>query len=170
MRWVIEPEFRNLDSITWIREYTSKYDLSRVLWTTINKGRGFYGGVYGRTHYPTKRFPHYRISCQIPGPFPLTTHIRKSPVYMNSDGTYPSSGLNECPCHANEFVERNGTKWRRVYTLQNINDADEAIVFIIGHEYFHFLRNSRQIPGRNTEAQADVHGELLLDMWRDKNA
>lgn len=45
-------------------------------------------------------------------------------------------------------------------------DAAEALVFVAGHEAFHFLRHSRQIAGRNTEPSANRHGLAWLEEWR----
>ena len=36
----------------------------------------------------------------------------------------------------------------------------------MGHEAFHWLRHSRQIPGANYETQANQYGFAWLDEWR----
>jgi hypothetical protein len=54
------------------------------------------------------------------------------------------------------------------YVLENVTfrSAAEALVFVAGHEAFHFLRHSRQIAGRNTEPGANRHGLGWLEEWR----
>ena len=47
---------------------------------------------------------------------------------------------------------------------------DEALVWIAGHEFFHFLRDSRQVPGRNVECQANLFGLKWLREFREKSA
>lgn len=54
------------------------------------------------------------------------------------------------------------------YVLHPVTFAtpDEAMVWVAGHETFHFLRHSKQIPGRNTEPSANRYGLEWLDRWR----
>ena len=47
-----------------------------------------------------------------------------------------------------------------------VNDLNEASVWIVAHEAFHWLRKTRQIPGRNTEIEADAFGDQMLDEFR----
>jgi hypothetical protein len=47
-----------------------------------------------------------------------------------------------------------------------VESLDEAIVWVLSHEAFHFLRRSRQIPGRNTEIEADRFADDRLRFYR----
>ena len=69
---------------------------------------------------PTQHVPYYRISCQVPGPFPHQIEV----------------------------------------TL------DEGIIWIVAHEAFHFLRRTGQVPGRNTEIEADRFADEQLSRLR----
>lgn len=44
--------------------------------------------------------------------------------------------------------------------------VEEAAVFVAGHEAFHFLRCTRQVEGRNTQAQANAYGIAWLKEFR----
>jgi hypothetical protein len=56
--------------------------------------------------------------------------------------------------------------WAYVWTPVTFENATEALVFVLGHEVFHFLRHSRQIDGRQTEPQANKYGLQWLEEWR----
>lgn len=47
---------------------------------------------------------------------------------------------------------------------------EEAFIWLAGHEAFHWLRHSRQIPGKNYETQANRYGFAWLDERRELNA
>ncbi len=114
-------------------------------------------GVWGYCYYPTKTLPSYRITCSLKGPFPVGVRTRESPLYAREDGTYPPlpHGLLSV---GKECVQARGgetRRWRRVYGVSFLCDEGEAVVWIVAHEAFHFLRRTRQVPGRNTEIDAD---------------
>jgi hypothetical protein len=58
------------------------------------------------------------------------------------------------------------TQWQWVWREDQFETREEAFVWIAGHEAFHWLRHSRQVPGQNYETQANRHGFLWLDEWR----
>jgi Zn-dependent peptidase ImmA (M78 family) len=43
-----------------------------------------------------------------------------------------------------------------------VQTVDEAIVWILSHEMFHYLRQTRQVEGRNTEIEADKFADEHL--------
>jgi hypothetical protein len=47
-----------------------------------------------------------------------------------------------------------------------LETEDEALVYIIAHETFHYLRRTRQIEGKNTEIGADRFSEDMLEKFR----
>jgi hypothetical protein len=53
-------------------------------------------------------------------------------------------------------------EWKRLYRLLSLRDQDEALVWIIAHEAFHYLRRTRQIDGKNVEIEADRYAEEVL--------
>jgi hypothetical protein len=58
------------------------------------------------------------------------------------------------------------TQWQWVWREDRFETREEAFVWIAGHEAFHWLRHSRQIPGQNYETQANRFGFVWLDDWR----
>ena len=55
-----------------------------------------------------------------------------------------------------------------MYGKTVVQNLDEAIVWIVGHEAFHWLRRTRQIPGRNTEIEADQFADEQLQAFRQR--
>jgi hypothetical protein len=49
-----------------------------------------------------------------------------------------------------------------VIHTKRLRDQDEALVWIIAHEVFHYLRRIRQIDGKNGEIEADRYAEVVL--------
>jgi hypothetical protein len=164
-RWIIELDGpvaeRGLD---WAHDFLSHYDTSQLAEVRIGKGRGKARGVYGRCWYPSQSSASYRISCQVPGPFPYRIETRRPPIYRREDGSWPSlpegcvTGLH---CKAAE-VSGELREWRRVIGFTEAESVDEGIVWIVAHEMFHFLRRTRQIDGRNTEIEADSFADEQL--------
>lgn len=119
----------------------------------------------GTCYYPTKDLPTYRITCSVKGPFPAMVRTRKSPLYAREDGTYPPAPEGLVP--GREILSprhRKGKtrRWIRLYGMTSLGTLDEAIVWIVAHEAFHFLRRTRQITGKNTEIDADRYADAAL--------
>ncbi len=57
-------------------------------------------------------------------------------------------------------------QWEWIWREERLQTMEEALVLIAGHEAFHWLRQSRQIPGANRETQANRYGFAWLDEWR----
>jgi len=60
----------------------------------------------------------------------------------------------------------NAREWEWVWRNEQFQSKEEAFVWLAGHEAFHWLRHSRQIPGKNYETQANRSGFSWLDEWR----
>jgi hypothetical protein len=162
-RWIIQPKFRRRTAVSWCRRWLEGYDLSRLDWVRIDEGRGRYEGAYGRCWFP-EGDKAYRISCQVPGPFPCHQRIYLRPVYRLADGSWePRPKGARVSQH---WASAEGREWLTVYRKIPLNDRDEAIVWMIGHEAFHYLRRTRQVAGRNVEWQADAFACNLLERWR----
>ncbi|MCX5658149.1 MAG: hypothetical protein NTW19_00305 [Planctomycetota bacterium] len=166
MDWIIQLDGISADrGVAWAREFLGHYDLSRLEWLKIARGRSKHGGVYGRCHYPTDERPACRISCQVAGPFPCRILTRRPPVYRGADGVWPplpAGCLHGLRCHD----RRTGRWWTRVIGQTMVEDADEAVVWIVAHEAFHYLRRTKQVPGRNTEIFADRFADERLAEFR----
>lgn len=168
-KWIIEVNRREVESgLDWARDFFARYDTSELSSIRIGAGRGRAVGVYGRCWYPTPNSPRYRISCQVPGPFPARIPTRQPPVYRRADGSWPpipdgcSEGIS-CRAEQGGGVVR---EWKRVIGYTDARTRDEGLVWIIAHEAFHFLRHTRQVEGRNTEIEADRFADEQLRLLR----
>ncbi len=65
-------------------------------------------------------------------------------------------------------VEQQGARreWKRMMGYTEVMTLDEGIIWIVAHEAFHFLRRTHQIPGRNTEIEADRFADEQLGRLR----
>ena len=162
-RWIVEPELRTYESVEWCRLWLEAFNLSSLDWVRIDNGRGQYEGVYGRCWFPDDG-KGFRISCQVPGPFPMKQKIYLKPVYRQADGSWEPKPKGARV--AQHWEADGGREWLTIYRHIRIDNQEEAIVWILGHEAFHFLRKTRQIRGRNVEWQADVYGGELMERWR----
>jgi hypothetical protein len=165
MRWIIELNGDQPLALSWAREFIGDFDTSRLDWIRIDRGRGRAKGAYGRCWYPSPKTPLYRISCQVPGPFPCDIPTRKPPLYRRPDGGFP---MLPAGSRAGKRVlnVQTGREWIRVIGKSRLENLNEAIVWVLAHEAFHFLRHSRQIAGRNTEIQADQYADEALRFYR----
>jgi len=162
-RWIVQPKLRECSAVRWCQRWLSEYDLSQLDWVRIDTGRGRYEGAYGRCWFPEGE-KACRISCQVPGPFPAEQRIYLRPVYRRADGSWePRPKGARVSQH---WASAEGREWLTVYRKILLDDRNEAIVWMIGHEAFHFLRRTRQVSGRNVEWQADAFACDLLEKWR----
>lgn len=164
-RWIVQPRLRSSPAVAWGRAWLEDFDLSLLDWVRVDTGRGRYEGAYGRCWFPDEG-KGYRISCQVPGPFPTQQRIYLRPVYRRPDGSWEPRPKGARVSQHWASVE--GREWLTVYRKILLGDRDEAIVWMIGHEAFHFLRRTRQVSGRNVEWQADAFACNLLDRWRQE--
>gem|GEM_PF-2657803 len=161
-------------ALAWVKAFLALYDTSMLGWVRIDLGREYrdrlgrryrkYWGVYGRCWYPSQTQPTVRISCQVPGPFPADVITRRKPVYRRPDSTWPPEAKQAIGPVLKD--SRTGRQWRRVYGITTVRTVDEAVVWIFAHEAFHWLRKTRQIPGRNTEVAADAFADAQLARFR----
>jgi len=167
-KWIIEVDRLEVETgLDWARDFFARYDTSELSSIRIDMGRGRASGVYGRCWYPTADSPRYRISCQLPGPFPCRIPTRRPPVYRQADGSWPPIPTG-CTEGLSRRAEKNGLarEWKRVIGYTEARTRDEGLVWIIAHEAFHFLRHTRQVEGRNTEIEADKFADDQLHVLR----
>ena len=157
-----------LAGVGFIRELVEGYDVSKLAYLKIAPGSGGGGRVYGVCRFPNKygKTPltreNYRISCFVQGPFPDGVSVRRPPIYRNEDGSWPVLPAN---CYITGHVSKGeppAKAWWRITSVTHLANAAEAVVWICAHELFHFLRATRQIPGRNTEIEADTFADRKL--------
>jgi hypothetical protein len=177
LRWIIDRTV-NAEAplaVAWVQQYMRGYDLARLDWFRIDRGRHGHGGLYGRCWWPTgrgKARKGFRISCQVPGPWPFRLEISKPPFYMDERPAGapwpppPPEWPAGCVLGLERCCAQTGRRWCQVKGETVVLDLGEAVAWIAGHEAFHFLRKDRQVPGRDTEIQADAAGDALLARWR----
>lgn len=171
--WRVEAPFKDREGLDWCEELLEGYDLSRLSRLTVRDGskRKTPACLWGTCYYPRRGLETYRITCSIKpaAPFPASVHTRRSPLYAREDGTYPPVPYG-LVSSGQEFVSnRNGKvrRWIRLYGQTALDTLDEAIVWIVAHESYHFLRRTRQVPGRNAEIEADRFSDEALEYFRE---
>lgn len=169
--WRGAPVFAGSVGLDWCEELLDLFDLGKLSRLTVRDGSGRAAappGVWGTCYYPRRGLETYRITCSIKGPFPASVHTRKSPLYAGADGAYPPAPHGVVL--GQEFFSRRGAevrRWIRVYGETVLDNVDEALVWIVAHESFHYLRRTRQVPGRNMEIDADAFSDEALEHFRE---
>ena len=170
--WRVDEPFRGRAGLDWCEEFFEGYDIAEVSRITVRDGskRKTPACVWGTCYYPDpgRGIKTYRITCSIKPPFPSSVHTRRSPLYAREDGTYPPVPEGLTP--GQQFVSRrNGRerRWVRLYGKTRLETLDEAVVWILSHEAYHFLRRTRQVPGRNAEIEADRFSDEALEHFRE---
>ena len=54
-----------------------------------------------------------------------------------------------------------------MYRPLELRNEDEALVFLVAHEAFHYLRRTKQVEGRHGEIEADAFALQTLERYRD---
>jgi len=177
MRWIIDRELRDDPGTAWLKDFVAQYDTAKVEWLRLDfgrqgkdSGRGLYGRCWPpKTGLRVKGKPQlltFRLSCQVPGPWPDEVDLRLSPLYP-VDGIFPPLPDG---CRRGPYNERHQdgkvVRWVQVYRPIMIDTQSEAIVFIGAHECYHWLRKTRQVPGRQDEAHADAFAVAKLEEYR----
>lgn len=153
--------------VAWVRGLLERHDTGALEWVRIDHGSARYRGVYGCCWLPTRERPTYRISCKLPGPFPTSTTTRKPPLYRDADGAFPPLPKG-CRKGAWLYDPKTGREWVQVRGRTRLGSLDQALVWIFSHEAFHYLRATRQVPGRNTEIAADAYADAQLAAFREQ--
>ncbi len=109
-------------------------------------GRTSTHGTWGRCTFPNRRKKlGYRIRCCV------SIAVMEFPSQVR---------------HAIGTRRIGNIQWEWVWREDKFQTKEEAFVWLAGHEAFHWLRHSRQIPGKNYETQANQYGFVWLDEWR----
>lgn len=167
------PARSGLGGVGFVRELAKGYDLSKLAYLKLAPGSGGGSRVYGVCRLPSKhgKTPltrnYYRISCFVQGPFPDGVSVRRPPIYRNDDGSWPVLPANSYITGHVSKGEPPAKAWWRITSVTHLENAAEAVVWICAHELFHYLRATRQIPGRNTEIEADAFADRTLALFTD---
>ena len=167
-----------------------KYDLSKFNKITFSKAKR----SSGRCYYPVKKVrgrERYKITCSIPSKQDrmgiqyvlgwdlkltglkgtLKDYVSKTPkkIHRVMDGGKIYSWRLQVAHKKENYI-------RGIYDIYEIIKTDveylkfenkeEEVIWLFGHELFHFLRHTKQVEGRNTQNQADGFGIKLVKEWR----
>lgn len=164
MRWIVRLGQEAESAVAWLKDQINTFDTARLDSIRIDRGRSRYEGVYGHCLYPTKARSTFRMSCHLPGPFPCTIVTRKPPLYPRSDGTFARAPRG-CRRSVLCYDPQSGRQWYRLLGKTRLHEINQAAVWIVSHEAFHFLRHTRQVKGRNNEIEADRFADDMMQCF-----
>ncbi len=169
--WQVDKTLDDSEGVRWVREQLGGYDWSKVDWITVRRGRSERYAFRGVCKSPSKG-RGYRINCNVSryASYPITQYMRVSPLYRNPDGTWPE--VPERHNVGDRYVAtRNGksVEWRRLYRPLELRSEEEALVFLVTHEAFHYLRKTKQVAGRHGEIEADAFALQTLEQYCEES-
>ena len=167
MQWKISIDDSLIsDALTFISDFLCNYNVDSLRYIKIESGNKKYEGVYGLCKFPGyNRCKDFRIDCYLPGPFPIERiSLAKGYVYRKY-GKWPKID-KKIMSYGTRLIKGRKRYWRRYAEKTRFNDINESCVWLLGHELFHFLRATKQIPGKNYETFADRFGDELLNRYR----
>jgi hypothetical protein len=131
-----------------LEDKLNRFDASALEYFRLydRTGKTATAGIWGRCNYPNRRKRlGYRIRCSV------SIDAREFPYRVRwAVGT--------------RAIDK--ARWEWLWREEHLQTKEEAFVLVAGHEAFHWLRHSRQIPGANRETQANRYGCAWLDEWR----
>jgi hypothetical protein len=147
MRWLIRTRKPASVALDFCKATLAGYDTLGLKSIRIEPGRpGF--GVYGFCTLDDSDFLScYYIQLHIPGPFPHKVYTREPA------NTEPSSTI---------IVSSRNVK-RSVTCLRS---RTEGLIWLFGHEFFHYLGFTNQVDLVNNEYNADHFANDLLSTFR----
>ena len=170
--WRVDKALEGSEGLGWVRERLWEYDWSKVDWITLRRGRSERYAFRGVCRSPPKGHGRYRINCTVSmhARYPVTYYMRVSPLYRNPDGTWPRTPKGRT-LGERYASTRNGksVQWKRLYRPLELRNEDEALVFLVAHEAFHYLRRTRQVEGRHGEIEADAFALQALEHYREES-
>ncbi|HUP25773.1 MAG TPA: hypothetical protein VNB06_22890 [Thermoanaerobaculia bacterium] len=138
------------------------HDLGRLEWFKLLPLSGHHL-LRGLCRYPLRAAPR---SSELWQGYRITASANVLPsFYPHRYALAIGSVTREAPARS-----RRRPAWSYVLEDVTFRDAAETLVFVAGHEAFHFLRHSCQVPGRNTEPGANRYGLGWLEGWRSECA
>jgi len=159
------------DTIMWLKEIINEYDGSKIKDIRIANGKDSLQSVSGFCYYPSPTCCKYRLTCFVPSTiiYPNDIQVRsKNKIYETCSGEWENPGEKyRIISKGKSYKDGVLTKLAYIYTYTTVNNIDEGIVWIFGHELSHYLRHTKQILGRNTEISADRFADELLKRYRE---
>lgn len=147
----------------------NKHDLEKLMYINIDFGKSDkkYNGVWGYCYAPSPRRKKYRISCHLGVNFPHTIKICEEPLFVGIKEDDPKISKKFYKRRAG-IVIKNGRKHKRyrIYSKMLLSNYDEALVWIVSHEMYHYLSWTKQILRKNNEVEADQFANKQLVKFR----
>jgi len=167
--WRVDKALEDSEGLRWVRERLGAYDWSKVDWITVRRGRSERYAFRGVYKFSSKG-RGYRINCNVSShmPYPIIQFMRVSPLYRNSDGTWPEVpeghkvGDRNVATHYGKSIQ-----WKRLYRPLELRSEEEVLVFLLAHKAFHYLRKTGQVEGRHGEIEADAFALKMLKQYRE---
>lgn len=126
-------------TIAFFKKKMKSFDMSKLSQIHLSIGKTYDGSCY----YPTKTSKSYKIECRLsksePLPELISFYVRPKIIIKGLHKTIKPKIDKEIA-----------------------NNHEECMVWLLGHELFHFLRDTKQISGKNTQSQANEYGFTLL--------
>jgi hypothetical protein len=147
MRWLIRTRKPASVALDFCKATLEGYDTWDLKSIRIESGESGFG-VYGFCALDDTDFLNcYYIQLHIPGPFPHKVYTREP------DNTEQSSTIVVSPRN----IKRSVTCLR---------SRSEGLVWLLGHEFFHYLGFTNQVDLANNEYNADHFANDLLSNFR----
>ena len=168
--WRVDNALEDSEGLRWVRERLAAYDWSKVDWVTVRRGHSEAWAFRGVCKSPRKGSVRHRINCNVSkhARYPIAYYMRVSPLYRNSDGTWPRTPRgHKLGDHYTSTRNGRSVQWKRLYRSLELRSEHEVLVFLVAHEAFHYLRKTRQVEGRHGEIEADAFAMKTLEQYRD---
>lgn len=168
MKFIINPVIEKQPGWLWVNSWLAAFDLSKITRFTFNfspKSTDF-SAISGSCIVQRKNpaAGPFRLVCRVHRThWPAALYIYEQPIYRNTDGSWPSLPPDLL---VTGHQIRAGREWLSAVSQTELASLDEAIVFITGHEMFHFLRFTKQVAGINRERHADRFALNLVEKYR----
>ena len=151
MRWLVRTRKPASTALTFCKTVLAGYDVLDLKSIRIEPGESGFG-VYGFCALDDADFLNcFYIQLHIPGPFPHKVYTREP------------DGVESAPSAASNIIVSPRNVRRSVTCLRS---RSEGLVWLFGHEFFHYLGFTNQVDLPNNEYNADHFANDLLVNFR----
>jgi len=164
MYWSVTTNSVSNSAIMFCKSWLGLFNCETLDRVVLKRGKPGYG-VYGWCDYVDSKARPYELVLHVPGPFPHSVRTTQPAITMKVYGLRSLTPDGQTP-KSKDFSFQDETVKVRLETRTVLNNSDEGMVFLFGHELFHYLAGENQIDDENNERNADAYGRLLLDRLR----
>jgi len=154
---------------SFIDKFINQYNIDKLEFIEFKYSNNW--GNSGRCNYPistqkVNKFKKFGKKLKRKKLFDIICRIGKYTEYPYTERMYigckESNTFNE-----NSVIPRkHQLEW--IWDEEEYKDINEMVIWIFGHEIFHYLRKTRQVEGQNTQSQANKFGFKLLREFKNK--